>query len=383
MSVAHKVIIIGSSAVAPFVGGVAVSLAKLNPPINIIYGNSGGSCVGDKTMDVSPSTYTKAVMQYTGTPEMPMVDPNGCTLGAGEELTADIGASDVFAKTCIDPVVTLASDVKDFQGPWQAMDFVVPAGSNQSSISAEAAYLTYGITGGDPGLPYDTAFVFQRSDTSGTQLTLSANIGLAANLWVGTNIDPTTMMAYSNTAGLIKAMTTDLPSGTDPKKAIGIAASGDVDGIRNQVKVLAFQPRGGSCGYTPDSDSSTAFDKANVRDGHYTPAGPVHFYAHATNGKSTNADVQKVLDALTGVGDPGFDLIHVEEKAGVVPDCAMRVSRTEDGGALASYMPAQSCECKWLSEAGVTLPDSCVSCNSDSDCHSAAPKCHFGYCEVK
>jgi hypothetical protein len=239
----------------------------------------------------------------------------------------------------------------------------------------------------DPGLPYDHAFSFQRNDKSGTQLTLAANIGVAGNLWKGQTQIPGTTTTIGSTSDIIKSLTTSLPAGTDPSKAIGIAASGDVDGLRSQLKVLAFQPKGEKCGYTPDSDSSTSFDKANVRDGHYLPAGPVHFYAHAPGGSVANADVQKVLDALTGRGDAGFDLIHVEEKAGVVPDCAMRVSRTEDGGALASYMPPQSCECKWLAEAGGTLPDSCKSCDTakgDDDCKgTAAPKCHYGFCEVK
>ena len=381
-AVDHKVVIAGSSAAQPFIGGVAVSFAKLSPPINIIYAKPG-SCYGDQAMDAN-NTYaiTASPIQFTGTAEMPTADPNGCTLSAGESLTIDIGASDVFAATCVDPAVTLADDVKDFQGPWQAMNFIVPAASSQHSISYEAAYLTYGFMTPDPGLPYDHAFSFQRNDKSGTQLMLGANIGVVANLWKGqTNIPGGA--AIGSTQDLLDSMTTKLPSGTDPSKVIGIAASGDVDGKRDQVRVLPFQPKGETCGYTPDSDSSTTFDKANVRDGHYLPAGPLHLYAHAPGGSVANADVQKVLDALTGKTDPGFDLIHVEEKAGVVPDCAMRVSRTKDGGALASYMPAQSCECKWLSEAGATLPDSCKSCNADNDCNSAAPKCHYGFCEVK
>ena len=162
-SLDHKVVILGSSAVQPFVGGVAVSLSKLSPPINVIYAKPG-SCVGAQAMDANaPGMLTASPIQFTGTPEMPTIDANGCTLAPGEMLTVDIGASDVFAKTCIDPAVTLASDVKDFPGPWQAMDFVVPAASSQNSISAEAAYLTYGFMTPDPGLPYDHAFGFQRN----------------------------------------------------------------------------------------------------------------------------------------------------------------------------------------------------------------------------
>jgi hypothetical protein len=373
----HKVVIVGSSAAQPFIGGIAVSFAKLSPPINIIYAKPG-SCVGAAAMAAtSPmSSLQGGIIQFTGTPEAaaPAAASDTCALTGVETLTVDIGASDVFAKTCVDPAVTLADDVKDFQGPWQAMNFIVPAASSQHSISYEAAYLTFGFMTPDPGLPYDPTFREVRKDTSGTRLMLASNIGLPGTTFFGT--------VNSATSDVINAVTAP-PSGTDPSKIIGIAASGDVDSLRDKIHILAYQPKGESCGYTPDSDSSTAFDKANVRDGHYLPAGPVHFYAHAPGGSVANADVQKVLDALTGKGDPGFDLIHVEEKAGVVPDCAMRVSRTADGGALASYMPAQSCECKWLSESGATLPDSCKSCNADSDCNSAAPKCHSGFCEVK
>jgi hypothetical protein len=47
------------------------------------------------------------------------------------------------------------------------------------------------------------------------------------------------------------------------------------------VRTLALQSRDQTCAYWPDS-SATAFDKVNVRDGHYELWASSHFYARAT-----------------------------------------------------------------------------------------------------
>jgi hypothetical protein len=81
---------------------------------------------------------------------------------------------------------------------------------------------------------------------------------------------------------------------------------------------------------------------------------------------------------------PEFDLIATEAGLGVVPDCAMRVSRDTEVGPLSSYMPPKSCECKFVSAAtGVAEPTGCTPCISNDDCTAAAPSCNYGFCEVR
>jgi hypothetical protein len=58
----------------------------------------------------------------------------------------------------------------------------------------------------------------------------------------------------------------------------------------------------------------------------------------------------------------------------------MRVSRTEEVGPLASFMPARSCGCYF---DALTSSTDCAACKVNADCAAAAPKCNFGYCEVQ
>jgi hypothetical protein len=56
----------------------------------------------------------------------------------------------------------------------------------------------------------------------------------------------------------------------------------------------------------------------------------------------------------------------------------MRVQRTEDGGALASFAPQSPCGCYFESLTGTT---SCQACTTSDTCPSDAPRCSYNYCE--
>ncbi len=153
---------------------------------------------------------------------------------------------------------------------------------------------------------------------------------------------------------------------------------GVIDANRSSVKPLAFQFTGQSCGYLPDS-TVTAFDKQNVRDGHYAIWGPFHMLAPAgADGKPTNAYAQKVIDALSGM--PTEELLAAECANSLVPDCAMRVSRSAEVGAMSSYMPPMSCECAFVAAATGAAPSTCTTCTTTS---AGCPACNLGYCELR
>jgi hypothetical protein len=380
-SLQNPVVVVGSSAAKPFIGALAASLAAENPPITLVTSNPA-SCDGVHTMTKTGATTLTSPMASTwsGTPDAPLENTAGCTISdTVSGIAVDIGVADVFAVTC--GLGALADDVKDYHGPVQSMNFVVPKDSTQVSISYEAAYLTFGLgdqAGG--GVPWNDSTAHEvRKSNSGTMLMSGAVIGVPAAKWKGN--------ANSDSTAVLTALMNDV-SMTKTQVAIGILSSGDADKHRDVVRALAYQHQGQSCGYTPDSDSTTSFDKANTRDGHYMIAGPLHLLAHSKNGAPINANAKRVTDYLSGAADPDFDLIRVEAKNGVVPDCAMRVSRDKDGGALSSYMPPKSCECKFLLEATGTAPTGCKTCTGDQDkvdpaCPSATPMCEYGYCEVK
>jgi ABC-type phosphate transport system substrate-binding protein len=374
-SLPNPVYVAGSTAVKPFLLAIAKNLVTLSTPITVVY-QGQGSCTGVNYMTTSPAGTISGTGTYwdsTGSSDL------SCNLTAITGDVVDIGVSDVFAGSC---GYTVATGVYDFHGPVQSMTFAVPTTSTQHSISAEAAYMVLGF-GADTAAhtinPWnDPTAIEVRSASSGTQQMISAALAQ-----VGSGFTASKVKGVSNSgSGAVLTGLTSLAAAGNQEKAIGILATDLTDVNRSSVRVLAFQMKGQTCGFTPDS-TETAFDKQNVRDGHYAIWGPLHLYAFSSDGKtatSTNADT--VISYLTGRVIPTFDLITVEAQKGVVPDCAMRVSRTAEVGPLASYMPAKSCECKFL--AAATGSTTCTTCSADTDCASGANKhCNYGYCEVQ
>ncbi|HKP63740.1 MAG TPA: hypothetical protein VJV78_43700 [Polyangiales bacterium] len=363
----NPVYVAGSSAVKPFLAKVAAELGKLSPAITVVY-QSQGSCVGVNYF----STETPTKLMGTGV----IFDADGKDIAGGCTLTdntVDIGVSDVYAASC--NVNSLPSGIKDFLGPIQAMTFAVPSSSTQTVISAEAAYLVYGFGNASDAAPWtDETKIEQRSATSGTQQMIAAFLGVPAAKFKG--------HSNASSGDLVTALDTSAAGG-NADKAIGILATDQTDKNRSKIKVLGYQHFGQSCAYWPDS-TSNSFDKANVRDGHYTIWGPLHMFAKTTNDEVTNPNAKKIIDALSGKVTPeGLDLIALEAKSGVVPGCAMRVTRTKDGGELASFMPDESCSCKFEKEATGATPDGCKSCQKDEDCPSEKSHCNYNFCEVK
>jgi ABC-type phosphate transport system substrate-binding protein len=363
----NPVYVAGSSAVGPFIAKVAAELRQQSPAITVVY-LSSGSCDGVNYL----ATATTGTLTGTGK----VYDNDGKEVAGGCALNnnpVDIGVSDVYASSC--GVQELPSDVKDFYGPVQAMTFVVPSGSSQSVISAEAAYLVYGFGNESEVSPWtDETAIEQRSATSGTQQMIAAYVKVPAAKFKG--------HANKGSGDLLTALTTSAASG-NAEKALGILATDVADKNRNAVKLLGYQHYSQSCAYWPDS-TANAFDKSNVRDGHYPIWGPLHLLTRTQSGNVTQENVKKVVDYLSGAEAPkSFDLIALEAKSGVVPLCAMHVTKTKDGGELASFQPEKSCSCKFEKEAVGTAPSACKSCEKDSDCPSSAPACNYNFCEVK
>ncbi len=402
-SLSHVVYVAGSTAQEVFVGGLAAALNQLTPPINVVY-QGQGSCTGVGYMSTSgANTITGHGITFAAANASTLYDDGvGCDLDvAGTPV--DLGLSDVYPAVC--PTATpntLGTGVKDFFGPVQSMNFVVPigtGGSDQTSISYEAAHIIFGVgpldattnPNGVNVVPWtNPAYYEVRKSSSGTIIMSGAAIGVPGTQWWGN--------ATSGSNAVITNLAADLANGNG-ENAIGILVSGDIDKNRSSLRPLAFQAKGQTCGYNPDSDP-TKFDKQNVRDGHYFIWGPMHMMAHVgANGEPTNPDVQTVVDTLTAKAPPppGVDLIQIEASNGVVPDCAMRVTRDSEGGDLMSYFPPEgSCACQYVTDATSAKPSYCTTCSSDTDCKNvstpdgtvAQGKCNnivsgSGYCEVK
>lgn len=381
-SLPSPVYIAGSTAVQPFLAIIGKNLAASTPAITVVY-QGQGSCTGVGYL-ANPDDTTKNFISGTGTYWDTSGTAQTCNLTTITGNVVDIGMSDVFAASCGQ---TLPSSVKDFHGPVQSMTFAVPVTATSVSISAEAAYMVFGFgadTAAHTIAPWNDPTAMEvRSASSGTQQMISAALAQ-----VGSGFSASKMKGVSNSGsgGVLTGLTT-LANGGGAEKAIGILAADFMDKNRASVKELYYQHVGQNCGYLPDS-SPTSFDKANTRDGHYAIWGPVHMIARVDgSGTPTSGNAKTILSYLTGEVIPPFDLLTSEAQGGVVPDCAMRVSRTTEVGAMASYMPAKSCECAFVFKATGTAPSGCMACptKTDAECASAPDNkhhCYYGYCEL-
>jgi ABC-type phosphate transport system substrate-binding protein len=356
----------GSTNFPPLLQAVAPLLAQSDPPFTVVY-QPQTSCRGAGAMfEADPA---RRIIKDAPNNWAFFFDAqgnrHGCLLHPEGDLV-DIGESDVFARTC---GYEGAAGIGDYPGPIQAITFVVPAASSQRAISAEAAHFLFGA-GGNRGAvaPWtDPRLYFVRSAGTGTIQLASRAIGVPASAWWG--ID---RLSSDNLR--------DSMEGVDPgsaEQAIGVLSSDFADRARANLRVLAFQGAGQSCGYLPDS-SPTSFDKANVRDGHYPIWGPIHLYAATPNGVPSPA-----ADALvTRFAVPRLEpqLLDAIVGSGYIPACAMHVKRDQEMGPLASFQPQLGCGCYF--ESKVNGRSSCTPCGGPGDCPSSHPACNYGFCEL-
>lgn len=358
--------------VKPYVTALARALYTDASPITIVY-KGVTSCTGiDAIVNSTPISGTA----FYYDPSNPV--PNNevtCDLSPndGGTVFADIGSSDVFAPTCgLGTSGGLPANIHDNFGPVQTMGFVVPSASKQKVISANAAYMIYGLGATEANVaPWnDSAFVYKRNETSGTSLLISANLGFSPVKW--RNQDP----------GFSGAMISALTSSSSPEKTLGVLAKTDItDTLSLQLRMLAYKDFKQSCGYFPDA-TETSKDKKNVRDGHYVLWGPTHFYVKVdNNGNITNPNVARVIGILTGTSKPpsGLDLIQVDQVNNLVPTCAMQVKRSSEDGQMTPVSPPGACGCYYDKLA--TGQNDCTACTQNSQCPASTPSCNFGFCE--
>ena len=296
-----------------------------------------------------------------------------CSLGGGG-VAVDVGESDIFSTTCLGGAPPNA-DVGEYLGPIQAMLFVVPGGSREVAITAEAARSVFG-RGGDAGkvAPWTNPLLyFVRNANTGTQLMIGRAINVAADQFWGVD-----RLNAKNVDALMRVIQDDQSA----QEAIGIISNDFYDDDRGNLKALAFKQTGQSCAYLPDSTLYKT-DKRNVRDGHYPIWGPLHFFTAISQGIPVSPAAQAFL-SIVSVPELQKELLAAFIDSGLVPSCAMTVRRDADLGALTSYAPPVQCGCyfEMRSSKGSGAPADCVICNSAIDCTDPKrPACNVGYCE--
>jgi len=253
--------------------------------------------------------------------------------------------------------------VSVFTGPVVAVDFIVPRdpSNNQQSISAEAAYFVYGFGSEAKAAPWTTdKSIIRRNESSFVTIFVSLATGLPLTL---KGEDAKT---NQGTVDLVAAGGNGV---VDLAGALGYASNDivDVSTNRAKVRILAYQHKGQSCGYWPDSGPD-AFDKANVRNGQYYLWSTVHFFAPATGGVVTDPATKKFIDFI--VSPPNDSALQAQVDANNVPQCAMHVARDTDLGPLMSYQPAEPCGCFF--ENAVAKHTSCTACTDSTSCPTSS-----------
>jgi hypothetical protein len=400
----------GSTAAQEIIsGGVGALMADAGT--TIVYWSKIGSCAGlDLIYSNTSATPSATIYNADGT-------QTTCGVDGG---LPDMVASDVYPNTCeaagglplTDGITgggSIPPGYTEIHGPWQAMMFVQPISATApAGITAEQAYwvLGFGPNGGDVS-PWNQSnenqttnpgnFLFIRSNSSGTQGMITAFVYQGyenyAGSWIGWNALGTGAVV-SGVGGF---------TGTGTNSVLGIVAL-DAYGQNRALSTgatlqeLPFRAYGQSMAWYTDS-SATANDRKNVRDGHYQMTGPVHFVAATTDGTTpTNPEAKAFLDVLSGATQlPGTDIVTIAAQQFVVPDCAMQVTRAQDGPPLTTYTPPHLCGCAFEHDVGATpsqsiVPYACNTCGcpTGSNCTGAAgpcaagqPICNYGYCEAQ
>jgi hypothetical protein len=341
--------------------------------------NLTGSCTLTNDVYTNAKMVPNGTLKYVpSTAEDPTWVPANpeptCTTGP-DGVSIDVAISALFVESCGLGGPPPGSGLALIQGPVQAYTFVVPTASDQNAIWAEEAYYTFGFGNGNPLAPTydpwnDVNFMFIRPTTKSTLVATAANISVPPAKWKGT--------PEAASGDVVNAVV----NSTNAEATIGILGAEVYDANRTKgLKTLAFRAFNQKAAYYPDSTSS-AFDKQNVRDGHYTLWSPTVYITKVdASNTPTNPAVATFMDAVLGTGDPGFDGLAEVVKVGLVPQCAMQVTRSTDGGDLSPASPPASCTCYYLSQVpGASgTPAGCTACADNSTCGGGT--CNHGFCE--
>ena len=374
---ANRIYMYGTSDFAPLLRAVQPLLSAGTPRYRAIYQNAT-SCAGV----ASVFDATKRLMSNPAAGAPPnyafFFDDNGQQVGclldtAGN--TIDIGVSNLFSTTCNTATTTYVTGttVSDYTGPVVPFVLSVPSASTQVSISSEAAHMVFGMggkSGGAGGLkdaaPWtDPTYYFIRNSGAGSTVLTGLLIDVPKTKFFGIDRLSTDNLRDSMLAS------------TAAEQSIGILSIDYADKNRGNLRSLYLQSKGQSCGYLPDS-TKNAFDKMNVRDGHYPLWGYVHFFTPIGAG-GVPSDAAKAMVTRFAISRLDQGLLDNIIGASLIPQCAMKVVRT---GEESDFAAQRGLRCGCYFDFKTTGKTDCTACQSSSDCPADRSACNYGYCEV-
>jgi len=340
-------------------------------PITLIYITSD-SCTN--IAGARAKTPVKITMSYipstAESKDWKSTDPPLTCTPPGGAVVPDIFNSNVFISAC--DTSPMPATIATVEGAAQAYVLAVPKASSQTAITAEEAYFLFGFGAvkGNMKPWIDSTEVYARNITASTLLAWAYNA----------HVLPVTKFkgqALSKSTDVVR----ELKNAPDPEAAIGLLGDEVYDSNRALFKALAFRAFDQYHAYWPDSSASSS-DKQNIRDGHYTVWSPTVYMYYQDGGAPVNADAKYVIDLIANkvaTPTPAFDPSGFVVDVGLVPLCAMKVTREVEGGELAPYDPDEPCGCYFEARVGKT--PACAKCDDATPCASGT--CRHGYCEAK
>jgi hypothetical protein len=344
---------------------------------------NGNAIAAGQVMDYIPSTAE---------------NPNWSSSDAGSTCTVTtatqpmLGISALYPASCQLGGPDAGSNIGLIDGPVQAYTFIVPPSqfsADGKAIYAEEAQAAFGASKGTGQVTFNGAVewndpmqMFFRPTSKSTLVSTAFNIHLTAMAMAQGAVQKA---ASSDVLSAVAAATSN--------SAIGILGDEvyDTQG-RSMVQVLAFKAFGQNEAYFPDS-TPTAFDKQNIRDGHYTMWSPTVYITQVdSSGEPTNPAVKYIADIVAGNsaatppdGGAPIDGLADVTAVGLTPGCAMQVTRAtpQDGAPISTATAAPSCTCYFLSKIpGATgTPPNCTPCDADGTACPSGQTCARGFCE--
>jgi hypothetical protein len=335
--------------------------------MTLVYRNSS-SCTNVSTF-FGKTSLTSGTLNYVpDDPNWNEATPCQCTISTPTPI--HVSSSAIFTESCQQQK---PADVGLFRGPLQGYLFAVRKASTERAITADEAYFVLGFGSMGQVTPWnDENFIHIRPVDASTLVCTAAAAGL----------DPAKAKGKSHdrSSQLLTAMTM---VGAPDDKTIGMLGCAPYDRNRmaNTVGALAFKAVGQKYAYYPDS-TATSFDKRNMREGRYFPWSATDWFALVDgNGNILDDNARYLINLILDkpvTPDPGFDPLQVVMSAGLVPECAMRVTRSREAGDLSPYQSPTPCNCAFDAKFATST---CTACTDDTPCGGG--KCRHGYCEPR
>jgi hypothetical protein len=375
----------GTTAVLPVIRHFGAKLKQVG--VTLLWNENSEGCGSVAALVIPPKNLVRPTFsQYdeVGSGASSKIVISNC-IGAPDQIP-DLVINDTYWMSCFmsygastGGVQPLPANLKEFVGPVQGIVPIVASSYLYYSDITVAELLDLYVCGANANILTfsDSRTIYNYDGTTSGIRELWAR-GLGASNGQVTQVG-------SGSLGLTaESMANTVASTISPDTTIGYTSTEFYDENRDQVRALKVRGVNQVKAYLPDTDS-TSLDKINIREGRYTIQGSLKLVtAVDANGVPLNAGAKKIIDWMQGnpAADPlPFDVNEVYAERGVVPQCAMRVTKDNDMPVFRHYTDPAPCNCSFeILATGKKCIPGCTACTDSSTCPTGKI-CSHGYCE--